>query len=78
MQGFNQLSELALMTKRDFEGIVMDVDHVRRLEQGAKLLREKRKLLIFPLRELFIIVDHTLFCLRLSSKEHEVGGTASS
>ena len=47
MQGFNQLSELALMTKRDFEGIVMDVDHVRRLEQGAKLLREKRKLLQF-------------------------------
>lgn len=47
IQGFNQLSELALMTKRDFEGIVMDVDHVRRLEQGAKLLREKRKLLQF-------------------------------
>ena len=31
------------MTKRDLEGIVMDVDHVRRLEQGAKILRQKRK-----------------------------------
>ena len=31
------------MTKRDLEGIVMNVDHVRRLEHGAKLLREKRK-----------------------------------
>lgn len=75
MQGFNQLSELALMTKRDFEGIVMDVDHVRRLEQGAKLLREKRNRKKYSLRSSYL--QYSL-CLRLSSKEHEMGSTASS